>query len=172
MKCFQIFMGVTCFSFSLQFSVDNEREVCFVICVANFGSGLTNFLTWFWYIVFLSNTYSDVILFPLDTLYSFFIDFHLQYYQALCLSGFFLFCFGNQFLICIWKCNQYLKSLQSKNIKWNLKKRQIKVIFEILCMTPFFIQESLDSNRLKYTNYLKVLLRLIAKDHNVFFTIF
>ena len=105
------------------------------------------------------------------------IIFFLYRFPSSVLSGavfkwFFLFCFGNQFLIWIWKCNQYLKSLQSKNIKWNLKKRQIKVIFEILCMTPFFIQESLDSNRLKYTNYLKVLLRLIAKDHNVFSTIF
>ena len=127
MKCFQIFMGVTCFSFSLQFSVDNEREVRFVISVANFGSGLTNFLTWFWYIVFLSNTYSDVILFPLDTLYSFFIDFHLQYYQALCLSGFFYFAlaisfwFGFENATSISKvCNQKISNEISKNVKLKL----------------------------------------------------
>ena len=127
MKCFQIFMGVTCFSFSLQFSVDNEREVRFVISVANFGSGLTNFLTWFWYIVFLSNTYSDVILFPLDTLYSFFIDFHLQYYQALCLSGFFYFALAISFWFAFENatsiskvCNQKISNEISKNVKLKL----------------------------------------------------
>ena len=127
MKCFQIFMGVTCFSFSLQFSVDNEREVCFVICVTNFGSDLTNFLTWFWYIVFLSNTYSDVILFPLDTLYSFFIDFHLQYYQALCLSGFFYFALAISFWFAFENatsiskvCNQKISNEISKNVKLKL----------------------------------------------------